>query len=77
MGPGIEGGGGTQSRGSACCPSQMTSRVLRESTAVITELWPRCYQKTACSQAEGGAVPLWLLTRALPSSVSGVNWLIF
>lgn len=45
-----KGWNGVQSRGSACCPSQVMFRVLREATAVITELWLRCYQKTACSR---------------------------
>jgi len=49
-----KGWNGVQSRGSACCPSQVMFRVLREATAVITELWLRCYQKTACSRGGGG-----------------------
>ena len=54
MGLGLgRGRNGVQSRGPACCPSQVMFRILRESTAFITELWLRCRQVTACSQAGG------------------------
>lgn len=54
MGLGLgRGWNGVQSRGPACCLSQVMFRILRESTAFVTELWPRCRQETACSQCAG------------------------
>lgn len=79
MGLGLgRGQNGVQSRGPACCPSQVMFRILQESMAFITELWLRCRQAMACLQggAEEGAAPCGC-SRSLLSSVPGVNWLIF